>query len=104
MNWLQEMLAHLMGAAGRLMAQVFQGFQDRGTLDKLLQLAELYVEKVAGDDTKSGAEKRSAVEALILADLQAEGKVAAASAVNLAIELAVNAAKAKLGTPLDQAA
>ena len=101
MGWFSSEFASLaMGELGPLLATVVNDLANRKTLDKVVTLARLWVARIERDPNMTGAvgaAKRQAAVQGILADLEAEGATIAPVLINLAVEAAVGALKAKAG-------
>ena len=94
----ERLLQLLFGYAGRLLQVVLQQLADRHVFDKVLQLAETYVNKLDGQEDLSNAEKRNAALRGIKADLAGTGVTVRDSLLNLGLELALSALRAKQGS------
>lgn len=91
----KALLSMLLGKMGPLLQMILTTLTDKGTMDRVLELAKSEVAKLAGHDELDGPAKRKAAEAAILQDLKAIGLDVAGVVVNLAIEVAVAALKAQ---------
>lgn len=92
MNTLIKML---LGKAGVFLLSIIRQFREKQTIDKVMDLACAWVERLAGDTTKQPEEKRQAAYNGIKADLTSLRKSARDSLIFLAIELAYGALQAK---------
>jgi hypothetical protein len=95
--WLLSMLIKTWGLAGSLFARTMANLRDAGTFDRALELATVWVARLAGDTSVDNATKRNVAMDEIAKSLAREGRTLRDSLVALAIELAVNAAKASAG-------
>lgn len=94
--WLAGLMARLLGAAGKLFGQVMTDLRNQGAFDRCVELAQVTVERLAGDHSIDNQTKRQMAMDGIARALAAENKVVRDSLIALAIELAVSASKAAI--------
>lgn len=92
MNYLVQIL---LGLAGQLLTQIFGFLIEKGTFNQVLQLAQAEVNKLGGNTSLDNDQKRAAALTALKSQAKELGIEVGESALNLAIEFAVNAAKAQ---------
>ena len=89
----QTLLMRFLGLAGKLLAQVLRDLNDRGTFERVVELAQLWVARVDGSAGDNAVKRKAAFDG-IARDLAAEGGTMRDSAINLALELALSGLRA----------
>ena len=83
-------LKALFGAIGQVLANLFAQLTSRDTFNKALELAQMHVSALQGNETLDNEQKRVAAVKAMKTDLKAMGLTLRDSLINLAIELAVS--------------
>jgi hypothetical protein len=92
-----SILSYLLGSAGLFLRAALQQLSDKKVFDQVLSVAEKHVGELSSVSTMSNSEKRAAAMRRIFAELEPIGIMVGEALVGLAIELAVNALKTRLG-------
>jgi hypothetical protein len=84
----------ILGIAGQLLTTAIARLRSRSDLDAAVKSAQVHVTALMNVDTLTNDQKRAEAIKLVKADLAKAGKILADSAASLAVELALQGAKA----------